>query len=67
MKDKKIGFENQGNGVALAKKFRCTTVTVSKALNFKTDSALARKIRAAAMVRGGIEYDFVRGGRYENK
>ena len=55
----KIVTKKQGDGLELAQEFSCTTVTVSKALNYKTNSALARKIRAAAMARGGIEYDLI--------
>ena len=44
------------DGVKLASAFNCTREMVSKALNFKKDSMLARKIRYVAKEQyGGIE------------
>ncbi len=37
----------------LRKLFGCTNVMIWKALTFESDSDLARKIRKAAMIRGG--------------
>ena len=46
----------RGDGVKLASAFNCTREMVSKALNFKKDSMLARKIRYVAKEQyGGIE------------
>ncbi|MBO5427994.1 MAG: hypothetical protein J5996_06175 [Prevotella sp.] len=46
----------RGDGLKLASTFNCTREMVSKALNFKKDSMLARKIRFVAKEQyGGIE------------
>jgi hypothetical protein len=39
----------------LAKLFGCSLQMVSYSLNFKKNSLLARKIRAAAIKRGGVD------------
>lgn len=41
------------NKAFLAKAFRCTPMTVWRALNFERDNELARKIRHIALQRGG--------------
>ena len=47
---------DRGNVVKIAKTMNCTREMVSKALNFKKDSMLARKIRYVAKERyGGVE------------
>ena len=47
---------DRGSGVKLACTMNCTREMVSKALNFKKDSMLARKIRYVAKEQyGGIE------------
>lgn len=47
---------NRGDGMKIASAFNCTREMVSKALNFKKDSMLARKIRFVAKEQyGGIE------------
>lgn len=47
---------NRGDGMKIASDFNCTREMVSKALNFKKDSMLARKIRFVAKEQyGGIE------------
>ena len=47
---------DRGSVVKLASAMNCTRVMVSKALNFKKDSMLARKIRFVAKEQyGGIE------------
>lgn len=46
----------RGNVVKIAQTMNCTREMVSKALNFKKDSALARRIRFVAKEQyGGIE------------
>lgn len=46
----------RGNVVKIALAMNCTREMVSKALNFKKDSALARRIRFVAKKQyGGIE------------
>jgi hypothetical protein len=47
--------ERESQGKQLAELFKCTPVMVSYSLNFKTNSMLARKIRKAALERGGID------------
>ena len=44
-----------GAGRELARLFGCTQQTVCYALNFKKDSLLARRIRKAALERGGVD------------
>ena len=57
---KKIVMD-RGNVVKIAKTMNCTREMVSKALNFKKDSMLARKIRYVAKEQyGGIEIGNVR-------
>ena len=47
---------DRGNVVKIAKTMNCTREMVSKALNFKKDTALARKIRHVAKSQyGGME------------
>ena len=47
---------DRGNVVNIAKTMNCTREMVSKALNFKKDSMLARKIRYVAKEQyGGVE------------
>lgn len=47
---------DRGDGIKIASAFGCTREMVSKALNFKKDSKLARKIRFVAKEQyGGIE------------
>ena len=47
---------DRGNVVKIAKTMNCTREMVSKALNFKKDSMLARKIRFVAKEQyGGVE------------
>lgn len=47
---------DRGNGVKIASTFKCTREMVSKALNFKKNSMLARKIRRVAKEQyGGVE------------
>lgn len=47
---------SRGDGLKIANTFNCTREMVSKALNFKKDSMLARKIRFVAKEQyGGIE------------
>lgn len=47
---------SRGDGLKIASTFNCTREMVSKALNFKKDSMLARKIRYVAKEQyGGIE------------
>ena len=47
---------SRGDGLKIASSFNCTREMVSKALNFKKDSMLARKIRYVAKEQyGGIE------------
>lgn len=47
---------SRGDGLKIASSFNCTREMVSKALNFKKDSMLARKIRFVAKEQyGGIE------------
>lgn len=47
---------DRGNVVKIAQTMHCTREMVSKALNFKKDSTLARKIRFVAKEQfGGIE------------
>jgi hypothetical protein len=46
---------NYGETKKLAKLFRCTPEMASYALNFRKNSLLARKIRKAAIERGGID------------
>ncbi|MEA5006903.1 MAG: hypothetical protein VB022_10875 [Rikenellaceae bacterium] len=41
----------------LAKLFSVSRVTINAALRFKTNSALAQNIRAAALARGGKQTD----------
>lgn len=41
----------------LRKIFQCTREMVWQALNYRSDSDLARKIRKAALERGGTECD----------
>jgi len=41
----------------LRKIFNCTKETVWMALNYKSDSDLAQKIRKLAKDKGGVEYD----------
>lgn len=43
--------------VELATDFKTSKVSVQSALNFQTQSNLAKAIRAAAMNRGGVVYD----------
>jgi hypothetical protein len=42
-----------GTGAELRKIFKVSRVSISKALNGKTDSGLAKKIRQAAISLGG--------------
>ena len=52
---------SHGDCVKIASSFKCTREMVSKALNFKKDSMLARKIRYVAKEQyGGIEIGNVR-------
>ena len=52
---------SRGDGLKIAHSFNCTREMVSKALNFKKDSILARKIRFVAKEQyGGIEIGNVR-------
>lgn len=52
---------DRGNVLKIAKSMNCTREMVSKALNFKKDSMLARKIRYVAKEQyGGIEIGNVR-------
>jgi hypothetical protein len=44
-----------GDGKRLAKLFGCSEQMVTYALHFKKNSLLARKIRKAAMERGGVD------------
>ena len=47
---------SHGDGMKIATSLNCTREMVSKALNFKKDSMLARKIRFVAKEQyGGIE------------
>ena len=47
---------DRGNVIRIAERMRCTREMVSKSLNFKKDSILARKIRYVAKEHfGGIE------------
>lgn len=47
---------SRGDGVKIASAFNCTREMVSKSLNFKKNSMLARKIRHVAKEQyGGIE------------
>lgn len=47
---------DRGDGLKIASTFRCTREMVSKALNYKKNSQLARKIRYVAKEQyGGIE------------
>lgn len=48
-----------GERVQLAALFGVSTVTVRNALKFKWDSDLAKKIRKAAIERGGAEVDIL--------
>lgn len=43
--------------VELQTVFDCTREMVWQALNYKSDSDLARRIRKAAIEKGGVEYD----------
>jgi hypothetical protein len=43
--------------VELRKMFNCTKEMVWKALNYKSDSDLARRIRKIALDRGGVIFD----------
>lgn len=43
----------------IVKMFGTTRVTLWSALRFDTNSPLAKKLRAAAMVRGGVIYEEV--------
>ena len=53
--DKRI-VVSHGDGMKIASTFNCTREMVSKALNFKKDSELARRIRYVAKEQyGGIE------------
>lgn len=46
---------SRGEGKKLAKLFGCTQQMVSYSLTFRKNSFLARKIRKAAMERGGFD------------
>lgn len=47
---------DRGDGLKIASTFRCTREMVSKALNYKKNSQLARKIRYVAKEQyGGVE------------
>jgi hypothetical protein len=46
---------DKGEIKAIAGLFRCTEQMVGAALNFRTNSFLARKIRKVATDRGGID------------
>lgn len=46
---------DRGEGNNLAKLFGCSPIMISNALTFKTNSILARRIRKAAIERGGID------------
>lgn len=49
---------NHGEAQKLASRFGCSREMVSKSLNFKKDSVLARKIRFVAKEHyGGVEVD----------
>jgi hypothetical protein len=54
-----------GEGRELAKLFKCTHQMVTYSLNFKKNSFLARKIRKAAMERGGIDTSAVENQKKE--
>ena len=45
-----------GGRTELAKLFDKSLVTIKSALDFRTDSDLAKRIRKAALARGGYEY-----------
>jgi len=45
----------KGQGKELARAFGCTPQTVCHAMNFRHDSELTRRIRKAAIEKGGIE------------
>lgn len=46
-------FIERGEGTALARIFGCSRMYVSYALSFKKNSDLAKRIRKAAIERGG--------------
>jgi hypothetical protein len=56
MTQKKVILLPHGERTRLAKDFKTTYVTVRDALDFKTNSSLAKMLRAAALERGGCEY-----------
>lgn len=50
---KKWIYLPKGEGVKLAEMFKTSRITVSNALGYKTDSDLAKRLRKAALERGG--------------
>ncbi len=54
---KKIVVE-YGEQVAISKIMGCTVETVCRALAYRKNSHLARKIRKLALARGGVEIEF---------
>lgn len=44
----------------LSELFSCTPRSVQNALTYRSDTSMARKIRKAAMDRGGVEVEFGR-------
>lgn len=53
MENRRIIVVKHGEQKELAKLFKCTNVWVCQALKFKKDTPLTKKIRKAALERGG--------------